>query len=145
MREDTDINPDVLGYIFEKYINQKELGAYYTKGDITGYISKNTIIPFILDKLRRSGFEAPDPNPMITNNEDIIGSIADYLEWLQDYDTLKFLYKDVLVPLSVLDPAVGSGAFLFTAPEFHIFPHRSHYTTRRNCIDPYIVSALRHL
>lgn len=26
MKEDTDINPDVLGYIFEKYINQKELG-----------------------------------------------------------------------------------------------------------------------
>jgi len=115
MREDTDINPDVLGYIFEKYINQKELGAYYTKEDITGYISKNTIIPFILDKLRHNGFDAPDPKPMITNNEDIIGNMADYLEQLQDYDTLKFLYKDVLMPLSVLDPSVGSGAFLFAA------------------------------
>ncbi|MGH7138045.1 MAG: hypothetical protein ACREHD_20025, partial [Pirellulales bacterium] len=25
-----EINPDILGYIFEKYINQKEMGAYYT-------------------------------------------------------------------------------------------------------------------
>ena len=25
-----EINPDVLGYIFEKYINQKQMGAYYT-------------------------------------------------------------------------------------------------------------------
>ena len=30
-REDKEINPDVLGYIFEKYINQKQMGAYYTK------------------------------------------------------------------------------------------------------------------
>ena len=36
-REDNEINPDVLGYIFEKYVNQKQMGAYYTKEDITGY------------------------------------------------------------------------------------------------------------
>jgi hypothetical protein len=35
----------VLGYIFEKYINQRQMGAYYTKEDITGYISQNVIIP----------------------------------------------------------------------------------------------------
>jgi hypothetical protein len=49
LRADNEINPDVLGYIFEKYINQKQMGAYYTKEDITGYISKNTIIPFLFD------------------------------------------------------------------------------------------------
>jgi hypothetical protein len=48
-----EINPDILGYIFEKYINQKEMGAYYTKEDITDYISKNTIIPFLLDAARK--------------------------------------------------------------------------------------------
>jgi Eco57I restriction-modification methylase len=49
LRNDREINPDVLGYIFEKYINQKQMGAYYTKEDITGYISKNTIIPYLLE------------------------------------------------------------------------------------------------
>ena len=49
LRNDNEINPDVLGYIFEKYINQKQMGAYYTKEDITEYISKNTIIPFLFD------------------------------------------------------------------------------------------------
>ena len=49
LRSDKEINPDVLGYIFEKYINQKQMGAYYTKEDITGYIGKNTIIPYIFD------------------------------------------------------------------------------------------------
>ena len=54
LRNDNEINPDVLGYIFEKYINQKQMGAYYTKEDITGYISKNTIIPFLFDAARNS-------------------------------------------------------------------------------------------
>jgi hypothetical protein len=48
-RNDQEINPDVLGYIFEKYSNQKQMGAYYTREDITGYISKNTILPYILE------------------------------------------------------------------------------------------------
>ena len=47
-----EIDPDVLGYIFEKYINQKQMGAYYTKEDITEYISKNTVIPFLFDAAR---------------------------------------------------------------------------------------------
>ena len=48
----SEINPDVLGYIFEKYINQKQMGAYYTKEDITEYISKNTVIPHLLEQAR---------------------------------------------------------------------------------------------
>jgi hypothetical protein len=53
LRNDCEINPDVLGYIFEKYINQKQMGAYYTKEDITEYIAKNTIIPYLLDAARQ--------------------------------------------------------------------------------------------
>jgi len=49
LQSDKEINPDVLGYIFEKYINQKQMGAYYTKEDITDYIGKNTIVPFLLE------------------------------------------------------------------------------------------------
>lgn len=50
-----DINPDVIGYIFEKYINDRaNMGAYYTKEDITDYISKNCIIPWLFDETFRS-------------------------------------------------------------------------------------------
>ena len=62
LRADNEINPDVLGYIFEKYINQKQMGAYYTKDDITEYISKNTVLPFLLDDARSTckvAFENP--------------------------------------------------------------------------------------
>ncbi len=54
LHNDKEINPDVLGYIFEKYINQKQMGAYYTKEDITGYISRNTIIPFLFDQAKKA-------------------------------------------------------------------------------------------
>ena len=53
LHKDNEINPDVLGYIFEKYINQKQMGAYYTKEDITGYISRNTVIPFLFDRAKK--------------------------------------------------------------------------------------------
>ncbi|MBI2849383.1 MAG: Eco57I restriction-modification methylase domain-containing protein [Chloroflexi bacterium] len=53
LRADNEINPDVLGYIFEKYINQKQMGAYYTKEDITGYIARNTVIPYLFEAARQ--------------------------------------------------------------------------------------------
>lgn len=62
-RTEKEINPDVLGYIFEKYINQKQMGAYYTREDITEYISKNTIIPYLFDsaaKKHKAAFEGDD-------------------------------------------------------------------------------------
>ena len=59
---DNEINPDVLGYIFEKYINQKQMGAYYTKEDITGYITRNTVIPFLFDAAKKECPVAFGPN-----------------------------------------------------------------------------------
>ena len=49
---DQEINPDILGFIFEQYINQKQMGAYYTKEDITEYISRNTVLPRLFDMVR---------------------------------------------------------------------------------------------
>ena len=55
-----DINPDVLGYIFEQYINDRaQMGAYYTKEDITEYIGRNCILPFLFDKVRIATAESP--------------------------------------------------------------------------------------
>ncbi|MCC5943439.1 MAG: Eco57I restriction-modification methylase domain-containing protein, partial [Bernardetiaceae bacterium] len=61
-----DINPDVIGYIFEKYINDRAaMGAYYTKEDITDYIGKNTIIPFLFDETHRNYKKGLEPNAEI--------------------------------------------------------------------------------
>jgi hypothetical protein len=61
-----DINPDVIGYIFEKYINDRaQMGAYYTKEDITDYISKNCIIPYLIDEIGRNYRRALAPDSEI--------------------------------------------------------------------------------
>jgi hypothetical protein len=65
LRTDNEINPDVVGYIFEKYINQKQMGAYYTKEDITEYISKNAILPFLFDVARKTCPIAFEPNSFL--------------------------------------------------------------------------------
>ena len=57
--EPGEINPDVLGYIFEKYVNQKQQGAYYTKEDVTGYMSVNTILPIVIDRVSKLIGESP--------------------------------------------------------------------------------------
>ncbi len=63
-----EINPDVIGYIFEKYINDRAaMGAYYTKEDITEYISKNTIIPFLFDTVKTECANAFKANSSLWN------------------------------------------------------------------------------
>lgn len=66
--EGKTINPDVIGYIFEKYINDRAaMGAYYTKEDITDYIGKNTIIPFLFDETERHYKEGFKPESELWN------------------------------------------------------------------------------
>ena len=58
-----DINPDVLGYIFEQYINDRaQMGAYYTKEDITEYIGRNTILPYLMDATKKVNESPFKPN-----------------------------------------------------------------------------------
>lgn len=54
-----DINPDVLGYIFEQYINDRaQMGAYYTKEDITEYIGRSCILPYLFDQVKEATTES---------------------------------------------------------------------------------------
>ena len=96
-----EINPDVLGYIFEKYINQKEFGAYYTRPEITDYLCQQTIERLVLDKMAQKSRKRFD-------------SAGDMLLRI-DADETYYLLHDVLPSISLLDPACGSGAFLFAA------------------------------
>ncbi|MGH9713629.1 MAG: Eco57I restriction-modification methylase domain-containing protein [Candidatus Acidiferrales bacterium] len=199
LKRDDEINPDVLGYIFEKYINQKQMGAYYSKEDITGYISQGSLIPFLFDQARKgckiafegehcvwrllqtdpdryiydtvktgvslklppeiaaglndvskrtewnkaatgeyslptelwrevvfrrkrfekvwgklAGGEVRAISDLITYNLDIRQFAQDVIESCEGPDLLRAFYK-AITTVSVLDPACGSGAFLFAA------------------------------
>jgi hypothetical protein len=61
-----EINPEVLGYIFERYVNSSESegdseGAYYTKEDVTGYMAGMTIPPLFIDRMTEATSEKPWP------------------------------------------------------------------------------------
>lgn len=99
--DDQEINPDVLGYIFEKYINQKEFGAYYTLPEMTGYLCERTIYKLILDRVNK----ALDRH---------FANISDLLLNL-DANLCRVLLFEVLPSLRLLDPACGSAAFLVAA------------------------------
>ncbi len=68
-----EINPDILGFIFEQYVNytekgRREKGAYYTKPDVTGYMSTYTIIPAVADRLVAAGLD--DPTVLLSGSGD---------------------------------------------------------------------------
>ena len=49
----TVVTPDILGYIFEKQDNQKQMGAFYTRENIASYIATNAIIPYLFDAVEK--------------------------------------------------------------------------------------------
>jgi hypothetical protein len=102
-----EISPDVLGYIFEKYINQKAFGAYYTRTEITEYLCEQTIHRLILQRVNTPGV----PGAVAATSFD---SLPELLLKL-DAPLCRQLWEDVLPNLSLLDPACGSGAFLVAA------------------------------
>jgi hypothetical protein len=115
----TEINPDVLGYIFEKYINQKAFGAYYTRPEITEYLCEQTIHRLILEKMREIDQQDFGVLPPL--------EYEDIHELLRKMDGQRalILLRDILPKLSLLDPACGSGAFLVAALETLVAVYQS--------------------
>ncbi|MDK2409761.1 Eco57I restriction-modification methylase domain-containing protein [Aphanizomenon sp. PH219] len=121
--KDDEINPDVLGYIFEKYINQKEFGAYYTKPEITNYLCERTINKFISEKIGNvpsfpcSAWEC-EPRGSASKIEEVepLRGHSQSGDWERENNQLcQQLLDEILPQLSILDPACGSGAFLVAA------------------------------
>ncbi len=104
--DDNEISPHILGYIFEKYINQKSFGAYYTRPEITEYLCDRTIHKLILEKINAS----PIPGRTQGRHFDTVEELLMNLDARICRDLLQELAK-----ISLLDPACGSGAFLVSA------------------------------
>ncbi len=87
-----DINPDVIGYIFEKYINDRaQMGAYYTKEDITDYIGKNSIVPWLFDETQKEYSKAFSADGEIWSR--LKSSEDEYI-----YDAVKRGVHEMLLP-----------------------------------------------
>jgi len=113
--DSTTLTPSILGHIFEKSMTedvQKGTGSYYTPEEITNYISKNTIYPFLQNRLNEKF------------NGNIKNLYSDLLEndnpSKEDIEKVNYLYEQVK-KLTILDNACGSGAFLIAAQQI-LFP-----------------------
>ena len=98
-----NIDEFVLGAIYEKlitYMEKKKLGAYYTPEEITSYICKNTIEPYLIDRV----------NEKFGKNFESIDQIIES----ENKEILSYLFVQ-LKEIKILDPAVGSAHFLESA------------------------------
>jgi len=104
---DNTIDPEILGHVLEKTIeDRKESGVYYTPQVITEYMAKE-IIESYLKKQTIEFLKKRDDNQW------------KYIESFYDiYDLdkliLKKIYNQIIKPIKICDPAVGSGAFLLS-------------------------------
>lgn len=95
-----NIDEYVLGAIYEKlitYMERKKLGAIYTPEEITSHICKNTIEPYLVDRI----------NEKFRKNFETIDQIIE----ANDRNILFYLFEQ-LREIRILDPAVGSAHFL---------------------------------
>jgi type I restriction-modification system DNA methylase subunit len=124
-----NLSPAILGHIFEQTVNQKEMGAYYTPEEITGFMSRRTIHPYLLDQLKDAvdaeydeiddvfgfpGVEASSGDQAVADGGTMTRQVSSENV---ETDHVESLYHDILKEAHILDPAVGSGAFLLAAQE----------------------------
>jgi hypothetical protein len=55
------LTPALIGHVFERYVERKRRGIYYTGNDVTTYIATRTIVPRLLEAL------APESERMVTD------------------------------------------------------------------------------
>jgi hypothetical protein len=114
-----DLDPSILGNVFEKTINyittdagdqKKELGAYYTPDEITRFCADQTVLPGLRDAIEKylceeKGFQ-----------EEGLADADDVFELVERFSPDKLLVEDVIEDVvdqfRALDPACGSGHFL---------------------------------
>jgi type I restriction-modification system DNA methylase subunit len=119
----TDLDPSVLGNVFEKTINyitsdnadtNKELGAYYTPSEITRFSAEETVRPALLDRFKTVLVEERDwPKPEVEPYESVYKLIEDLPgKW----PLISALLAEV-DEFRVVDPACGSGHFLTSVLE----------------------------
>ena len=122
-----NLTPEIIGHIYEKFVitmetldeinldelriskngdlkkGNKKIGAYYTPENITEYISKNTIKPYLYSRLG------------------IIGEL-DFQDFINKTNQNTLLNAEkILNEISICDPACGSGAFLIKAGEILLY------------------------
>jgi type I restriction-modification system DNA methylase subunit len=119
----TDLDPSILGNVFEKTVNyitsdnadtNKELGAYYTPSEITRFCAEETVRPALLDRFQTVLVEERDwPEPEVETYDTVYELIEDLPG---SWSLISALLAEV-DEFRVVDPACGSGHFLTSVLE----------------------------
>ena len=139
----TDLDPSVLGNVFEKTVNyvtsddadtNKELGAYYTPSEITRFCAEETIRPALLDRFERTLVEECDwPEHTVENFE----SVYELIEGLPGHWGTIGPLLDAVDDLRVVDPACGSGHFLTSVLEEIVSVRKALYARNDSYLHTY--------
>jgi len=101
------VDPEFIGRIFEMFMQEderSEVGAFYTPKPITAYMTKSALKQHLLGQTDITHEEAVS----LVSDHTVPGSLSD--NQIDDVD-------DALRSATVLDPAVGSGAFIIAMLE----------------------------
>jgi len=102
------VDPEFIGRIFEMFMlesERKNKGTFYTPKEITQYMAKNSLKHYLMEDL---GDEYED---------EIISLVADY-NISKEFDKADLRkIKEKIDEVKVVDPAVGSGAFIISMLE----------------------------
>ena len=114
-----ELDPSVLGNVFEKTINyltgddgdqKKSLGAYYTPDEITRFCAKETVQPWLLERFKTTMVEELGRKRVdMERYDDVFTFIERAVP--QDANVVEPLLEDI-DQFRALDPACGSGHFL---------------------------------
>lgn len=125
---DGTLDPAILGSVFEMTINhiggefgsQKDIGAYYTPGDVTDHITEKAVDPkvkeVVVDAFAKDYDESVRDRMESYSLGEILRRVEEGEGWFGDPEATQRAY-DRLGELRVVDPACGSGHFLTTVME----------------------------
>ncbi len=139
----TDLDPSILGNVFEKTINyitsdnadkNKELGAYYTPSEITRFCAEETVRPALLDRFERVLIEECD---WPEHEAEKFDSVYELIEGLPGHwSSVSALLAEV-DEFRVVDPACGSGHFLTSVLEEIVNIRKALYAQNDSYPDEY--------
>ncbi len=103
LKDQQTINPEILGYIFERSIGdeRKKTGSFYTPEELTDYMAEYTIYPYVIEKINEN---FSDMLP--------IKEISDIDFLLNKAEIYNYVLNELIQNIKICDPACGSGAFL---------------------------------
>lgn len=132
-----DIDPSILGNVFEKTINyltvdtgdqNKELGAYYTPKEITRFCAEETVRPGLLEHFSEVLVERGWPEAEVEQYD----SLYELIDGLPGSGDLITSLLSELDEFYVADPSMGSGHFLTSVVEEIVNVRQALYSQQDN-------------